>query len=1161
MITRATNEHPITPNVILQNRRGEKLGVIENVTNLVRTVNMSSADEISFSVYKYEDGKQCRLWDEVHDFRLVYIPDFHESFEIDVSLEESTDVVKRVTGTQFQYAELSQINLYDVQINTEDDIERDDYDANYPTVFYRDDPAHKDASLLHRILADKASHYQIYHVDDSLKNITRAFTFNGKDVLSALNEIAEQDDCLFIFGQTDDPYDGKLHRTISAYDLEDHCNVCGQRGMFKDKCTKCGSTDITRGYGQDTGIYVSKDNIAETVNYETNAGQVKNCFKLKAGDDLMTATVRNCNPNGSNYIWYFTDRTKADMSEDLSAALTKYDKQYSDIYNSKQMDISQSAVDNYNSIVGKYKDYSKENGKQHEPISYPINGYGAMISASYNAMDLYGYLQNTMMPGSSTVQETTAEKEAAKLTSDTLSPIGVEKTSVLTRVTQDNAVLAYAKVLYDFSKYNVTVKSSRMVTTEAWEGILSLKSYTDSKDVADTQLIYITFNNDALTFTKQKIEKAMKSKQAYAISAPQVIKLEYDDFVSHVHNRYGLNPLKVFESCLQSAVDVLTQQGCGQDYGDDRNFHSIYTEYVRKLNYIRSEEGERQNQIDQIAVYDSGNLVGGLLSEIESQRLSVRQHLDTKKYLDKIDTTLWEELSSFRRQQEYSNGNYISTNLSNAQMVKNAQDFLKKATLELIKSATLQHSISGSLYDLLIMPEFDGLLDNFNVGNWIRLGVDGSVYKLRLKSYTIDYNAVNIQRISVTFSDVINGFGTVDDLKSIFDSAKSVATSYDAVMHKADKGNKANSQIQNFVSNGLELTNSKISSDSNQSITYDKHGILLRRKDDLTNSYAPQQLKIINNGMYYTTDNWTTVKSAFGAFQYKDPADGFKEKTGYGVIANHLVGNLILGNNLGIYNESGSFSFTDDGADFNTTSKFTIRNGDTKLFWIDSQQKTLNINGQCIVNGSIGTEALSDSYKNAVKEYAHSAVVEQVGDIDSQLNTINAQISSLNSTSDNLKTNKNRAVYSTSDPSSSDNGYQKGDLWFNSALGKLWMFTDSKWELQGIGNESIKDGSITSEKIKQKTLDSINVTNSVFQTKWMSVTANGETVYVRSRIDPNIPGILFDQYTGSSPSEDTTPSSTYIYGYAPNSSGEWSPYFGQYKGGIAREDGTKITTS
>ena len=135
-----------------------------------------------------------------------------------------------------------------------------------------------------------------------------------------------------------------------------------------------------------------------------------------------------------------------------------------------------------------------------------------MVNASYNAMDLMGYLQNTMMPGSTAVQETTAEKQAAKLTSDTLSPIGVENTSVLTKVTQDNAVLAYAKVLYDFSKYNVTVKSSRMVTTEAWEGVLSLKSYTDPKDIADTSLIYVTFNNDALTFTKQKIKKVRRKR-------------------------------------------------------------------------------------------------------------------------------------------------------------------------------------------------------------------------------------------------------------------------------------------------------------------------------------------------------------------------------------------------------------------------------------------------------------------------------------------------------------------------------------------------------------------------------------------------------------------------------------------------------------------------
>jgi hypothetical protein len=53
-------------------------------------------------------------------------------------------------------AELSNIRLHDVEINTESDIEREDYTK--ATVFYA--PADTQNSLLHRVL-EKAPNYKI----------------------------------------------------------------------------------------------------------------------------------------------------------------------------------------------------------------------------------------------------------------------------------------------------------------------------------------------------------------------------------------------------------------------------------------------------------------------------------------------------------------------------------------------------------------------------------------------------------------------------------------------------------------------------------------------------------------------------------------------------------------------------------------------------------------------------------------------------------------------------------------------------------------------------------------------------------------------------------------------------------------------------------------
>lgn len=42
----------------------------------------------------------------------------------------------------------------------------------------------------------------------------------------------------------------------------------------------------------------------------------------------MTATIRNINPSGSQYIWYLSDSVRADMSQALQDKLKAYDTEY-----------------------------------------------------------------------------------------------------------------------------------------------------------------------------------------------------------------------------------------------------------------------------------------------------------------------------------------------------------------------------------------------------------------------------------------------------------------------------------------------------------------------------------------------------------------------------------------------------------------------------------------------------------------------------------------------------------------------------------------------------------------------------------------------------------------------------------------------------------------
>lgn len=85
-------------------------------------------------------------------------------------------------------------------------------------------------------------------------------------------------------------------------------------------------------------------------------------------------------------------------------------------------------------------------------------------------------------------------------------------------------------------------------------------------------------------------------------------------------------------------------------------------------------------------------------------------------------------------------------------MFSRAREFIEVASKEIFRSATLQHSITSNMKNLLAMQEFSPLVDYFSVGNWIRIKTDGEVYRLRLLSYEIDFS--DLTNISVEFSDV-----------------------------------------------------------------------------------------------------------------------------------------------------------------------------------------------------------------------------------------------------------------------------------------------------------------------------------------------------------------------------------------------------------------------
>lgn len=819
------------PELVLGKRNYDKLGSITNVTDFIYEYQLMSADSISFTVHRETDNVPCRLWNEIRDRRLVWISEFQEWFEISVSTDENDTAIKIITGTSLCEAELSQVLMGNIEINTEDDIARDDYEV---TKFYN--PYNPNASLLHRI-TKVVPNYRIGHVDETLWDVQRNFSINGSTYLYDFltGELCKEIGCIFIFDSTS--------RIINVYDLQSYCPSCNHRGDFSGECPKCGNTDIKYGYGEDTTIYIDNENLAESISLQPKSSEVKNCFKIIGGDDLITATIAAISPNGSNEIYMWSEEDIDDMSDSLKKKLELYNK----LYNSKLKEVEQ-LNQNY-----------------------------------YNLIDQKLYLESGMMPNIDINPSTTASIELSKLTSTNLSPVAVSNINTVSKLTASNAVLSMAKCLINSTVYKVTiVENSDSLTGRTWNGRFKLVNYSEENDCAESStVVTVSINDNVDTFIKQKIEKTINRDDKYLVDLFDK-EVSLSEFKKEL-KEYCLARLSSFSSAYQYVIDTLVESDCGNEriYGD--LYNDLYVPYYNKWAAIDSEIKVRETEIERVK--QQQETIEQRLGEISSE-------LNMPKY---FGSELYNELCSLRREDIYENSNYISDGLDNSQIFEKAKELKEIAISEASKASKTQWTLSASIYNLLAIPEFQPLISKFNGGNWLRIKIDDKIFRLRLVSFKFDYN--NLKNLEVEFSDVTIGLNYASDLRNLFEKTNSISGSFSYVAHQAKQGEETSKSVNKILEEGLDAALVNIKSGINQDFLIDEHGILGRQWDDQSNNYSPKQSKWINNLFVFTKDNWLHAETALGEIQFTHPLTNLKVND-YGLLTKYVIAGTVIGSDI-----------------------------------------------------------------------------------------------------------------------------------------------------------------------------------------------------------------------------------------------------------------------
>lgn len=442
--------------------------------------------------------------------------------------------------------------------------------------------------------------------------------------------------------------------------------------------------------------------------------------------------------------------------------------------------------------------------------------------------------------------------------------------------------------------------------SHTWTGTFRLTSIEDNAVTLIGNTVSIEVNNDMETYLKQNLQREL-NKLDTNYKDLKKLDLSDHDFKSELKyysKNYLEGLLSSFHDCLAIIVD--------SNIPELRSKYEAW--YYNHIGYIEYEIGERDRYLNSVHdLYDYEDQ-SGVIYDIQQ---TLKDELDFESYLG---SDLWKVFCSYRMEDTYKNDNYISDGLDNGQLISRANDLIDMAKKELYKSSHIQYAVHSTINNLLALPEFQPLIDDFAVGNWIHVCVDEKIYFLRLLSYHIYFD--DIPKIDVEFSTVEKTWSGASDIDNTLKSAQNIASSYRNETQKIKNHTASSKYVENWVQKGLDATATKIVNNAyNQSVIYDSSGILCRNYDDITNDYDLCALRVLNSGIYVTDDNWKSIKGAIGKYIYTDPLTA-EEKTVMGVLAETIVGKFFLGENLGIYTANGRLKLDKDG--FNVNERFKV---------------------------------------------------------------------------------------------------------------------------------------------------------------------------------------------------------------------------------------------
>lgn len=288
------------------------------------------------------------------------------------------------------------------------------------------------------------------------------------------------------------------------------------------------------------------------------------------------------------------------------------------------------------------------------------------------------------------------------------------------------------------------------------------------------------------------------------------------------------------------------------------------------------------------------------LGAFESQSDATHGRLSMKSYFTQDELS---ELSHYIFEGRYTDDYVVITDtMSYDDKFAQMKTLYDRAVSQLHKASQPTQEFSVDVENFIFIKEFEEWSEQLETGCLINVELDvNDIAALFLSNMTINYDDHSLK---MTFGNRFNKF----DPKSLYDdvlgkitkSANTLSFIKD-ILYPVKNGEF--NYMKEAIQTSRNLTMGQALASTGEEVVIDGSGYTGRKLLD-SGDFDPRQVKITSNSIVFTDDAWESCKTALGRIGLSDGS------VTYGVNAQTIIGDMIVGGQLKIYDSEGNEMFS-----------------------------------------------------------------------------------------------------------------------------------------------------------------------------------------------------------------------------------------------------------